>query len=109
MTIGEQARIEGFAANIEFNGRTLRVDSGTTFQALVEDADQNDEEFLLGNDPREMVRVHALKSSITDALTSQQQLVLDDGQKIKVVRRADSPANQFVRFFAKKIVAGKDT
>jgi hypothetical protein len=108
MTIGETISVEGFDALLSISGRAITSDSLGTFAALVEDADITDSDFLLGQDPRELLRIHAIRSSVTNQVTMQQVLSLEDGTQLKVVRRVDSPGSPFIRFYASKIT-GKDS
>lgn len=105
-TLGDLCRLQGFDVNILWNGRTIKVDEQKYFQALVEELDPQDTEFLLGQDPREMVRIH-MKSAEMDrlGLVSQQIVYLDGTEPLKLVKRVNTPGNPFARFFAQKITS----
>ncbi len=83
----------------------IRLSNGNIERGLVEDADYIDQQFLLGEDVREFMRVHLLRGSNSGVISAQDILVLDDGQLVKVVKRVDNPANPFVRFYAIKTTA----
>lgn len=105
-TLGDICRLSGFDVNIDWNGRTIKVDEQKYFKALVEELDPQDTEFLLGQDPREMVRLH-LKSADIDrlGLVSQQIVYLDGVEPVKLIKRVNTPGNPFARYFAQKITS----
>ncbi len=84
----------------------IRLANGKLERGLVEDADYIDQQFLLGEDIREYMRVHFLRSNnVPDEINAQDVWVLDDGQSVKVTKVVDNPANPFVRFYAIKTTA----
>lgn len=107
MTIGEDARVEGFSANLEWNGRACFGPNGDSAQMLVADADSLDPNMPLGEDLREYVTLDCVGGlppwKIQDIIT------FDGNKKVRLVKRLDNPANPFNRFYAVKVVPGVDT
>jgi hypothetical protein len=64
-TLGEIARVEGYRAQLVFNGKQVTVITATgnsTFTALVEEGAIIDPNMPLGEDLREVTLIHALRS-----------------------------------------------
>lgn len=107
MSLGEDARIEGFYANLEWNGKACIGADGTTTQMLVADAESLDPNFELGTDLREYVTMDCLRPMPGWEIESPVQV--EDGGSVRLVKRLDNPSNPFGRFYAMKIVPGVDT
>lgn len=101
-TLGNLARVEGFLANLEWNGKTVKKNENIIFKALIAAADSLDPNLDLGADPREYMTMDVLKP--TPNLAAQDiVLMVEDNQEIKVVKRLDNPADPFIRFYAVKV------
>lgn len=107
MSSGEEMLRAGFDELVAVHGDQLVVSESSRMWCICEDADETDTQFLLGGDAREMVRLYVTRGA--EILTSQQIVTLaSNGQMLKIVRRFDNPADFTTRYYATKVIGGKD-
>lgn len=107
MSQGDDLLRSGFDELIAVHGDQLVVDEATRMWCIAEDADETDSQFLLGSDGRELVRLYVTRGA-TILTTNQVVSLASTGQRLKIVRRFDSPADFTTRYYATKIIGGKD-
>lgn len=102
MNEGTAARLEGFEAQLEVDGRTLTILDGTggTFTALLLAVPMVDPRTELLQDPREMAQIQT--NDAPDRLQAN-AAVRDDGGTIWILlKREDNTADFVTTFWAQK-------
>jgi len=110
VSLGLDARREGFLAQLDVDGRTvtpLSEETNTPFQALLETQSVLDPDLPLGSDLREVTIAHVLAEDDPESKSGDHWR--DDQQnKWKVVKREDNPADFTVKYNLMRLVPGID-
>lgn len=107
-SIGNLARVEGFKANLDVNGETLRRADQTEQRVLVGADSLIDPGALLGGDMREKLKVSLIGPG--PSYTNGEIVLMVNAQKrIKLTKRDNGPSDPFTEYDAVYVVADKDT
>lgn len=104
MNDGMTARAEGFAVQLDVDGRDLQLidPAGGTLRALMAVLPEIDPALELGADIREVCKAQILSPAPAN-IAANGRVKADDGQLWKIVKRVDNPADFTIDLYLVKI------